>query len=103
MDFPADRRADRDDQRVEHLQPEVIEEVVLLGEHDLEIAQGRLGWPELAREGRVLRRNREQEHVVDRDQGPQQDRDADQQQPRLEADAAQDLAWVHRESRFIMK
>ena len=62
-----------------------------------------MGRPELAREGRVLGRNREQEHVVDRNQGPQQDRDADQQQGRFGADAAHELGAGHFDSRFIMK
>ena len=85
-----------------HLAPEIVEKVVLLLEHDLEIAEGRMARPELAREGRVLGRNREQEHVIDRNQGPQQDRDADQQQGRFGADAAHELGAGHFDSRFIM-
>ena len=35
----------RDHQRIKHLLPEVIEEMVLLADHHLEIAQGRIGRP----------------------------------------------------------
>ena len=75
---------------------------MLLAEHDLEIVQGRMIRPDLARERVLLRRDREQEHVVDRDHGPEEDRDADQQELRLFAGLAERREF-HRDNRFIMK
>ena len=45
----------------------------------------------------------EQEDVVDRQNRPQKDRDADQQQLRFGPDLAQRTPAAHRESLFIMK
>jgi len=88
--------------RVPELEPEVAEKVVLLAEHDLEVAQRRVVRPDRAREGGLLRRDGEHEQVVDRQQRPDQDGDADQEEPRLVGDAAE-RRHGHRESRFIMK
>ena len=60
--------------------------------------------PELAREGRFLRRDGEQEQVIDRQHRPDEDRDADQQQLRLgRAVLRRQLSSRHLDSRFIMK
>ena len=72
---------------------------MLLPEDDAEVSQGRMIGPQLARETLVLGRQREQEHVVDRQQRPDDDRYADQQQLGL----VDDDAALHRDSRFIMK
>ena len=53
---------------------------MLLAEHALEIRERRVVGPELAAERGLLRRDREQEQVVDRQHRPQQHRDADEQQ-----------------------
>ena len=75
---------------------------MLLVEHDVEIMQRRMIRPELAGERILLRRDREQEHVVDRHHGPDQHGNADQQQARFNADFAE--CWqLHRDNRFIMK
>ena len=74
---------DGDHERIPELQPEMAQKVVLLPEHDLEIAQGRVVRPELARECVLLRRDREQHHVVDRQEGPGEDRDADEEELRV--------------------
>ncbi len=75
---------------------------MLLVKDDREIMQRRMIRPELARERVLLRRDREQEHVIDRQHGPDEDGDADQQQARLGADVAKGRE-LHRDSRFIMK
>jgi hypothetical protein len=55
----ADR--DRDHDRIPELAPEIIEEVMLLVEHDAEIVQGRMvgqSWPEKASSlGEIANRN----------------------------------------------
>jgi hypothetical protein len=71
--------------------------MVLLAEHDLEVAKRRMVRPQLAGERVLLRRDREQEQVVDRQQRPDRDGNADQKQLRLGDD------FLHRERRFIMK
>ncbi len=75
---------------------------MLLFEHDLEIVQGRMIRPQLAGERVLLRRDREQEHVVDRHHGPDEHGNADQEQPRLGAGFAE-RGQPHRDNRFIMK
>jgi hypothetical protein len=80
----------------------MVQVIVLLAEHDAEVVQGRMVGPELAGECGFLGRNREQEQVIDRQQGPDQHRNADQQEPRLGADLAC-RREPHRDSRFIMK
>ena len=75
---------------------------MLLVKHDMEIVQRRMGGPEFAGERVFLRRDREQEHVIDRQHGPDEHGNADQQQPRLGADFAQG-GELHRDNRFIMK
>ena len=68
-------------QRVPDLQPEVVEVEVLLLEHDARsCCSVGLSGHSCRRERRVLRRDREQEDVVDRHHRPEQHRDADQQQ-----------------------
>ena len=69
----------------------MIQEVVLLQEYELEILQRRILRPQAPREAAVLARNREQEHVINRHEGPQQDRNADQDQGRF----IEPLARVH--------
>ncbi|MGY4425327.1 hypothetical protein ACVWY2_007776 [Bradyrhizobium sp. JR6.1] len=97
------QRADgeRDHGRIPELDPEVAQEVMLLVEHDREIMQRRMRRPQLAGERVLLRRDREYEHVVDRDHGPDEDRDADQQQLGFGADFAEG-GQLHRDNRFIM-
>ena len=84
-----ERRRGRDEQRqrtdghrdhrgIPELNPEVPQEIVLLIKHDLEIVQGRVRRPQLAREGVFLGRDREQEHVIDRQHGPDEHGNADQ-------------------------
>ena len=75
---------------------------MLLLENDFEIMQRRMIRPELAGERRLLRRDREQEKVIDRQHRPQQDGNADQQQLRLRARAAPGRMF-HFDKRFIMK
>ena len=75
---------------------------MLLVEHDVEIVQRRMIGPQLARERVFLRRDREQEHVVDRHHGPDEHGNADQQQARLGADFLE-RGQLHRDNRFIMK
>jgi hypothetical protein len=75
---------------------------VFLVEHDVEIVQRRMRGPQFAGECILLRRDREQEHVVDRHHGPDEHGDADQQQLRFGADFSEG-GQFHRESRFIMK
>jgi hypothetical protein len=75
---------------------------MLLVEHDLEIVQRRMRGPELSGERVLLRRDREQEHVVDRHHGPDEDGDADQQQLRFRSDFSEGRQ-LHRDNRFIMK
>jgi hypothetical protein len=58
--------------------------------------------PELSGERIFLRRDREQEHVIDRQHGPDEHRNADQQQACLGRDIAQG-GKLHRDNRFIMK
>src|SRR5207253_7257075 len=92
----------RDQQRIPQLQPEVTQIVVLLPKHDFEVMQGRMIGPELARERRLLGRDRKQKQMVDRYQRPEEHRNADQQQLRLRRDALEGR-HLHFESRFIMK
>src|SRR5262249_47056641 len=85
--------------RIAHLLPEEVEVVVLLLQHDGKIVQRRVIRPEIAREGGILRRDGEQYHVIDWQNRPQKDRNANQQQltPR------RDSAGIHFDNRFIMK
>ena len=79
---------------------------MLLVKHDVEIMQRRMIGPEFAGESVFLRRDREQEHVIDRQHGPDEHGNADQQQPRFGADVAPGMnvsGQLHRDSRFIMK
>ena len=89
----------RDRQGIPHLLPEIGEVVVLLLQHDGKIVQRRMIRPQVAREGGILRRYGEQHHVIDRQNRPQEDRDADQQQLRLGRNSAR----IHFDNRFIMK
>ncbi len=89
---------DRDPQRVPDLHPEVVQVEMVLLRDRLEVAQGRLVRPQRAGERRVLRRDREQEDVVDRDQRPQQDRDRHQDEDPLFVELLHS-----RERCFIMK
>ncbi len=63
--------------------------------------------PQLARERVLLRGDREQEHVVDRNHRPQEDGNTDQQQPRFDRDVAPGkfayAGKLHRDNRFIIK
>src|SRR5256885_5034019 len=77
----ADR--DRDPERVPDLHPEVVQVEVLLAHDGAEVPERRLVGPQRAGERRVLRRDREQEDVVDRQQGPQKNRDRQQEQDRF--------------------
>ncbi len=77
----------------------MVEVVVLLLEHDGKIVERRMVRPQIARESGFLRRDREQEHVINRQDGPQEDRDADQQQFGFGRDGAR----AHFDNRFIMK
>jgi hypothetical protein len=75
---------------------------MLLVEYDAEIIQCRMRGPEFSCERVLLRRDREQEHVVDRHHGPDEHGDADQEQLCFGADFAE--CWqLHRDNRFIMK
>ena len=74
---------------------------MLLLENDFEIMQRRMIRPELAGERRLLRRDREQEKVIDRQHRPQQDGNADQEQLRFRAYLPPGES--HLERRFIMK
>ncbi|MGY3652219.1 hypothetical protein ACVWW2_007510 [Bradyrhizobium sp. LM4.3] len=78
----------RDHQRIPELHVEVAQEVMLLLEHDFEVVQRRMIRPQFARERVLLRRDREQEHVIDRYHRPQEDGNADQEQPRFGRDIA---------------
>ncbi|MGY3031264.1 hypothetical protein ACVIIV_000434 [Bradyrhizobium sp. USDA 4354] len=99
--------ARRDQRRIPELDVEVAQEIMLLLEHDLEIVERRMVRPQLARERVLLRGDREQEHVIDRDHRPQEDGNADQQEPRFGRDfAPRKLSYageLHRDNRFIMK
>ena len=59
---------------------------MLLAEHDLEVVQRRMVRPQLPAHRLILRRDREQDQVVDRQHRPDQQGDADQQQLRLGGD-----------------
>src|SRR4029450_13235614 len=75
---------------------------MVLVEQYAEIVQRRMCRPQLARERVLLRRDREQEHVVDRHHGPDEHGNADQEQFCFGADFAE--CWqLHRDNRFIMK
>ena len=79
---------------------------MVLVQHDLEIAERRVLRPEIAGESGVARRDREQEQVVYRQQGPYQDRDADEQKLRLARDLGYGTAHglsCHLDRRLIMK
>src|SRR6266478_8102755 len=80
----------------------MIEEIVFLGEDDLEIAQRRMIGPQLAGESRILRRDGEQEKMVERQHRPQEDGNADQQQLGFRRDVAQ-RGYRHFDNRFIMR
>jgi hypothetical protein len=90
------------DDGVQKLSPEIAQEVMLLVEHDPKIIQRRMIRPQLAGKRILLRRDREQEHVIDRDQRPDQHGNADQQQPRFGADFTE--GWYsHRTGLFISR
>src|SRR5262245_45389504 len=80
----------------------MVQVIVLLPEHDAKIAQRRMVRPELAGEGGFLRGDREKKKMIDRQHGPYQHRNADQQKLRLSGDLSS-RREPHRESRFIMK
>jgi YD repeat-containing protein len=92
----------RDHERIAHLPPEMVEVVMLLLEHDGEIVERRVVRPQIAGECRVFGRDREQHHVVDRRDRPQQHRNADQQQLGFGRDGAQ-RGQAHFDNRLIMK
>src|SRR6218665_873913 len=73
-----------------------------LKEEDVKVVQRGVLGPQMARGGGILGRNRKQHHVIDRDQRPQQHRDADQQQSGLGHCGPEGPAF-HFESLFIMK
>src|ERR1700731_2928529 len=80
---------------------------MLLIKYNLEIVQRRMRGPQFSGKRILLRRDREQEHVIDRQHGPDEDGNADQQQARLGTDIAQggqrQGRKLHRDSLFIMK
>src|ERR1700731_1167840 len=75
---------------------------MLLIKYNLEIVQRRMRGPQFSGKRIFLRRDREQEHVIDRQHGPDEHGNADQQKPCLGTDIAQGRE-LHRDSRFIMK
>src|SRR5216684_495621 len=79
----------------------MAEVIMLLAENHREIVQGGMVGPQIAGEGGILGRDREQGQMIDRQHGPQQQRNADQQQLGLGCDAAE--REFHFDSRFIMK
>jgi hypothetical protein len=88
-----------DPQRVAELHPEVVQIEVLLLKNHLEVLQRGVLRPEAPRGGLVALGDREQEHVINGNNGPQQHRDADQQQLGFGGD----ILELHLLSRFIMK
>ena len=71
---------------------------MFLAEHGIEVLQRRVLRPQAPRGGRVAFRNGEQEQVVQRNQRPQQHRDAHQQQLGLGRNAIA----LHLDSLFII-
>src|ERR1700680_243018 len=80
----------------------MVQVVVLLFEHHLEVMQRGIVRPQFAGERRFLRRDREQEQMVERQQRPDKHWNADQQQLSLGADGAERRQF-HFANRFIMK
>jgi hypothetical protein len=97
-----DAGRDRDEERIPQLQPKMIELTVILSEHDGEIVERRVLRPQIAFEGGLLGRHREQHHVVDRRERPQQHGNADQQELGFGGDSAE-RRQLHFDIRFIMK
>ena len=92
----------RNNERVTQLLPKVVQIKMLLSKDELEVAQGGIFRPQPAGCRLVSCRDRKQKHVVDRNHGPQKNRDADQQQLRLGCNGLQH-GTAHLDNLFIMK